>query len=74
MLAVVRGRPIERARLIVLHGVLSALGLTLAATLLRLVSVQTWPEIGAFAVVFALRTLIKTVFLREQVWLTTREH
>ena len=62
----IRRKSIEMARLQVLDGALSALGFTLAATLLRLLSLQSLQEIGTFAAIFALQTGIKTAMKRER--------
>lgn len=50
---------INQARLVVIAGSLSALGYKSAATLLKAIELGTWHGIGAFAAIFALRTLLK---------------
>ena len=52
-------RSIERARLLVIEGALAGLGFKLAATLLKTVQLASWRQIGAFAAILALRTLLK---------------
>ena len=68
----IRRKSIEMARLQVLDGALSALGFTLAATLLRLLTLQSWQETGTFAAIFVLRTGIKTAMKRERLILLSR--
>jgi uncharacterized membrane protein len=46
-------------------GVLAALGLMTAATLLKRVVLASWSAIGMFAVVLALRTLVKRALAAE---------
>lgn len=57
---------LDMARLLLAEGVLSALGFGLAATLLKVIGLQQWPQIRTFATVFVLRTLLKRVFLQER--------
>ena len=57
---------VDGARLILADGVLAALGFSLAATLLKVIGLQQWTQIRAFAMIFCLRTLLKQVFLRER--------
>ena len=59
-------RSLDDARLILAEGVLAVLGFSLAATLLKVIGLQQWTQIRAFAMVFCLRTLLKQVFLRER--------
>jgi hypothetical protein len=47
-------------------GVLAALGFMIAAALLKTIALHNGPQIGMFAFVVALRTLMKRVFAREQ--------
>ena len=54
------------ARLRIAQGVLTALGFSLAGTLLKTIALQTWPQIRLFAFVFILRQLLKRVFLWEE--------
>lgn len=54
------------ARLRVAQGVLTALGFSLAGTLLKTIALQTWPQIRLFAFVFVLRQVLKRVFLWEE--------
>lgn len=61
------GRSVDAARAIIAEGVLAALGFSLAATLLKVISLQQWTQIRTFATVFVLRTLLKRVFQHERV-------
>ncbi|MFC4455781.1 DUF1622 domain-containing protein [Deinococcus sonorensis] len=60
------GTRITAARLLVAEGALAGLNFKVAATLLRTIELHSWPEIGMFVAVFALRTLLKRVFSWEQ--------
>jgi uncharacterized membrane protein len=62
----------DRPRLIVADGVLAALGFSVAGTLLKALALQSWQQIGMFAFVLALRTLLKQVFKREREQIATR--
>ena len=59
LLVLARHGGIDRARLIVIGGSLSALSYKSAATLLKAIELGTWRGIAAFAAIFALRTFIK---------------
>lgn len=56
LLTLLRGADLLRIRLLVADGILLALNLKVAATLLRTVELTTWNQIGLFAAVFVLRT------------------
>ncbi len=58
----VRGQGSDAARLKIAEGVLAALGFSVAGSLLKIIALQTWPQIRLFAFVFVLRTLLKRVF------------
>lgn len=64
--------PIEAARLLMIEGVVTGLSLKLAATLLKTTELGGWDAIGRFAAVFALRTLIKQLFVWERGRLSAR--
>jgi len=66
LVALAAGAGVERARLLVIAGSLSGLGYKSAATLLKAIELGTWHGIGAFAAIFALRTVIKQVLTWEQ--------
>jgi uncharacterized membrane protein len=53
---------VPRARLIVADGAIAGLSFKVAATLLKTVALQSWHQIMMFAVILALRTVIKTEF------------
>ena len=65
-LALLRGRTPETARLLLSEGVILALSLKTAATLLKTLDLPTWDRIAAFTAILALRTLLKHVFVAEQ--------
>lgn len=56
----------ETARLLIIQGSLWGLSLKTAASLLKTIELQTWAQIGAFASIFALRTLIRSVMTWEE--------
>ena len=71
-LALLRGPPQERldhARLLIADGVI----VSRAGTLLKILEVQTWNQIGLFAAMLALRTLLKRFFTWERGQLTRRQ-
>lgn len=62
----IRGRGVAAARLTVADGVVLALSVKTAAALLKSLELQSWEQIGLFATVLALRTLLKRVFAWEE--------
>jgi hypothetical protein len=66
LVAVARTGSIPRARLTAADGVIGALGLITAATLLRTIELHTWNQIALFTVVMTLRTLLKRLFAWER--------
>ncbi|HEX8994668.1 MAG TPA: DUF1622 domain-containing protein [Ktedonobacterales bacterium] len=46
-------------------GAIAGLNLKVAATLLKTLGLHTWSQLGVFAVIFALRILLKQVFAAE---------
>lgn len=56
---------VEAMRRIMAEGVVSALGLMTAATLLKTVTLRSWSAIGMFAAILALRTLVKLALSAE---------
>lgn len=66
---VARGRltnlAIEAMRYRLATGIVSALGLMTAATMLKTINLRTWSAIGMFVVVLALRTLVKSTLAAE---------
>ncbi len=69
-----RGRGSDPPRLRIARGVLLALGFSVAGSLLKIIALQTWPQIRLFAFVFLLRTLLKRVFQWEARRIMAREH
>ncbi len=57
---------LERVRSTVAEGVVFALTLDVAATLLKTVALHTWPQFGTFAIVFAIRTVVKRTLRGER--------
>ncbi|MCH8684770.1 DUF1622 domain-containing protein [Pedomonas mirosovicensis] len=66
LIAVLRGQPVDRSRIILLHGMLAGLSLTVAATLLRLLITRDWQGIGMTASILLLRTILKQVLRWEE--------
>ncbi|MDQ6808804.1 MAG: DUF1622 domain-containing protein [Verrucomicrobiota bacterium] len=56
----------RQAQSLVAEGALNALGFIVCGTLLKMLSLKSWSQIGLFACVFALRTLLKRIFVAEQ--------
>ncbi len=56
---------LEEARLALAHGVVGALGFMTAATLLKTINLRSWSAIGMFAVILALRFLVKLALAAE---------
>ncbi len=65
-LDILRGRGADRARILIADGVLSGLGFSVAGTLLKAIGLASWSQMGMFAFVFALRTMLKHVFAWER--------
>lgn len=63
---ILRRQGSDRARIVIADGVLAALGFMVAGTLLNTLALQTWVQIRAFALIFALRTMLKQVFASEK--------
>ncbi len=63
--ALLRGAGLGRAQGLIAQGALAGLNFKVAATLLKTVELQTWQQIGIFAVTFALRTMLKRLFAWE---------
>jgi len=60
-----RDAAIGRMRRLMAEGVVSALSLMTAATLLKTMTLRSWSAIGMFAVILALRTLVKRTLAAE---------
>lgn len=74
LLTLLRSRAvgIVSARLLIAQGVLTGLNFKLAGTLLKMLLLISWRQILIFAAIFALRTLLKRLFIWEQTHL--RQH
>src|SRR3982751_671185 len=57
---------LHRARLLLSDGVLLGLSLKVAATLLKTLMLRSWSQIGLFATILALRTILKWLFTWER--------
>lgn len=57
---------------LVANGTLLGMNLKLVGALLKTIELQTWNQLGLFVVIFALRTIIKKVF-RRQNFLATKQ-
>jgi uncharacterized membrane protein len=66
VVALARTRDIERARLVLADGVINGLSLLVVAALLKMIMLESWEDIGLFAVTFCLRTLLKRLFVWEE--------
>ncbi len=53
-------------RLLVIEGALWGLSLKTAVSLLKTIEIQNWNQIGAFAAILALRTMVKRVMTWEE--------
>lgn len=71
IVALISHRNIDRARLLVAEGVLTSLSFTVAATLLRIINLQTWRQILIFSIILSLRTILKKVFAWEKTQILT---
>ncbi len=67
-----RDRSGDHARMLIARGVMAALSFSVAGTLLKTIGLQSWPQIRMFAFVLVLRTVLKTVFRREQASIASR--
>ena len=59
-------RDADRSRLLMADGVITALGFSVAAALLKTIGLGTWHQIGMFAFVLAFRSVMKWVFATER--------
>ncbi len=66
MVNLARDGGVDQARLLVAEGAVLGLSFKVAATLLKTLELHTWQQILMFAAIFALRTVLKQVFLWEQ--------
>ena len=61
-----RSRNPAAVRLLVIEGSLWGLSLKTAASLLKTIQIQDWNQIGAFAAILALRTVLRRVMAWEE--------
>jgi uncharacterized membrane protein len=66
IIALLRRRGIEHARLLISDGILWGLSLKVAASLLKTIGLHTWQQIGMFVAVFVVRTVVKRAFTWER--------
>ena len=66
LFALARRRGLERCRLLLADGAVFSLGFKTTASLLKTLELNTWHQIGAFAAVLALRTVLKRAFAAEK--------
>lgn len=66
LVRLVRTRDPVPVRLLVIEGALWGLSLKTAASLLKTIEIQNWNQIGAFAAILALRTIVKRVMTWEE--------
>ncbi|HLH22788.1 MAG TPA: DUF1622 domain-containing protein [Chloroflexota bacterium] len=72
LVTLVRARSVEEARLVMADGVIVGLTVLVVATLLKTIVLQSWTDIGLFAVTLGLRTLLKRLFAWEEAQLRRR--
>ncbi|MCX5873050.1 MAG: hypothetical protein NTY51_07420 [Deltaproteobacteria bacterium] len=60
-----QGRDRLRTQILVANGTLLGMNLKLVGALLKTIELQTWNQLALFVVIFALKTVIKKVFLRQ---------
>jgi uncharacterized membrane protein len=56
-----------RARILVAEGAVNGLSFKLGAALLKTIYIHTWTQIGMLFVIVSLRTLLKRLFIWEQI-------
>ena len=72
LVALVRGRSVADARLLVAEGAVFGLSFKLAGTLLKTLELHTWEQILLFGTVLVLRTVLKRLFTWEKQRLQAR--
>lgn len=70
LITLVRSGSIVQARLVAADGVITGLSFKLAGTLLKTLLIHTWSQILIFVIIFALRTILKRLFMWEKARLT----
>src|SRR3989304_3533112 len=66
MFKLARGGGVDEAQLLVAEGAVLGLSFKVAATLLKTLELHTWNQILMFAAIFAMRTVLKQLFLWEK--------
>jgi hypothetical protein len=61
-----RTQNIVLARLVVADGIIAGLNFKLAGTLLKMIELHTWRQILMFVAIFALRLVLKRLFIWER--------
>lgn len=61
------GRGLQDVRQTIAEGVLWALSLDVAASLLKILALHTWTQFGTFVVIFSIRTVVKFT-IRNNAW------
>jgi uncharacterized membrane protein len=69
---IARRRPTQLVRLTIAEGIVAGLNFKVAAALLKTVELRTWNQIGLFATVLALRTIVKRLLTWESAHLRRR--
>ena len=64
--ALLRQHGLERSRILLADGAVLALGFKTSASLLKTMELGTWRQIGAFAAILALRTVLKRAFAADK--------
>ena len=72
LVTLVRTGSIVQARLIAADGAITGLSFKLAGTLLKTLLIHTWSQILIFVIIFALRTILKRLFIWEKARLAAR--
>ena len=72
--ALLRQHGLDRSRILLADGAVLALGFKTSASLLKTIELGTWRQIGAFAAIFALRTVLKHAFAADKAALLRGSH
>jgi uncharacterized membrane protein len=66
VVTLVRTRNVSRARLVMADGVITGLSVLVIGALLRVITLESWQDIGLFTAILSLRTLLKRLFVWEE--------
>lgn len=72
LVTLIRTQDISQARYLAATGIIAGLSFKLAGTLLKLLQLHTWQQIGMFTTLFVLRAVLKGFFTWEQARLQRR--